>query len=198
MAALPVHVVPDASGGIAAVAQQTAEQFGVNWPGLVAQAVSFLIVALILRRFVYTPLMRILDERRQRIADSLTDAERVRAELAAAEAQRRDVLEAARAEADRIVGEARSAAATLAEREKQRAQASAEGIVSKAREEALQERERIRAELRRELGGLVLQATAAVRQGPDGRRPGADPPRGHARVGRLMRFSGPEDLQGAT
>ena len=162
MAALPVHVIPEASGGITAVAQQTAEQFGVNWPGLVAQAVSFLIVALILRRFVYRPLLRILDERRQRIADSLADAERVRAALAAAEAQRRDVIEAARAEADRIMGEARRAAAALTEREKHRAQASADGIVSKAREEAIQERDRVRAELRRELGALVLQATAAV------------------------------------
>lgn len=162
MAALAGHVVPEASGGLTAVVQQTAEQFGVNVPGLVAQAVSFLIVALILRQFAYKPLMRILDERRQRIADSLADAERVRAEVAAAEAQRREVLEAARAEADRIVGDARSAAAALTEREKQRAQALAEGIVGKARDEALQERERVRGELRRELGGLVLQATAAV------------------------------------
>ena len=162
MAALAGHVVPEAPGGLTAVVQQTAEQFGVNWPGLVAQAVSFLIVALILRQFAYRPLMRILDERRKRIADSLADAERVSAELAAAEAQRRDVLDAARAEADRIVGEARSAAASLTEREKHRAQALADGIVGKAQEEAMQERDRVRAELRRELGGLVLQATAAV------------------------------------
>jgi F-type H+-transporting ATPase subunit b len=128
----------------------------------VAQAVSFLIVALILRMFVYRPLLRILDERRQRIADSLADAARVSAELAAAEAQRRDVLEAARAEADRILGDARTAASSLTERERQRAQALAEGIVVKAQEEAVQERNRVRAELRRELGGLVLQATAAV------------------------------------
>ncbi len=162
MAALPGHVVPEASGGLTAVVQQTAEQFGVNWPGLVAQAVSFLIVALILRQFAYRPLMRILDERRQRIADSLADAERVSAELAAAEAQRREVLEAARAEADRIVGEARSAASSLTEREKQRAQVLADGIVGKAREDAAQECAQLRTELRRELGGLVLQATAAV------------------------------------
>jgi F-type H+-transporting ATPase subunit b len=162
MAALPGQVVPEASGGLAAVVQQTAEQFGVNGPGLIAQMVSFLIVALILRQLAYKPLMRILDERRQRIADSLTEAERVHAELAAAEAQRREVLEIARAEADRIVGEARGVATALTERERQRAQAIAEGILGKARDEAVQERDRVRAELRRELGGLLLQATAAV------------------------------------
>jgi len=142
--------------------RQTAEQFGVNWPGLIAQAVSFLLLALLLRQFAYKPLMRLLDERRKRIADSLADAERVRAERAAAEAERRKVLDAARAEADRIVGEAREAAAALADRERRRAEETAAGILAKAHDDAVQERDRVRTELRQELGGLVLQATAAV------------------------------------
>jgi F-type H+-transporting ATPase subunit b len=162
MAALPGHGAPQAAGGLTEVVRQTAEQFGVNWPGLIAQAVSFLLLALVLRQFAYKPLMRLLDERRKRIADSLADTERVRAELAAAEAERRKVIEAARAEADRIVGEARTAASALAEREKRRAEDLAEGIVARARDEAVLERDRVRAELRQELGGLVLQATAAV------------------------------------
>jgi F-type H+-transporting ATPase subunit b len=142
--------------------RQTAEQFGVNWPGLTAQAVSFLILALILRHFAYRPLLRVLDERRQRIADSLAQAEQVRAALTRAEDERRTVLETARTEANRILGDARVAATAMAERERRRAEEIAEGIVGKAREEALLERDRVRAELRRELGGLVLQATAAV------------------------------------
>ncbi len=162
MAALPEQVAQDAGGGLAALVEQTAEQFGVNWPDLLAQTLCFLIVALILRQFAFKPLLRILDERRQRIADSLRDAEKVRAELAQAEAQRREVLEAARAEADRLVSEAQNAAAALAEREKRRAEATAAEIVAKARQEALLERARVRADLRRELGGLIVDATAAV------------------------------------
>lgn len=162
MAALPGHGLPEASGGLSEMVRQTAEQFGVNWPGLIAQAVSFLLLALILRQFAYTPLMRILDERRKRIADSLADAERTRAEREGAEADRRQVLDAARAEADRIVGEARATAAALAERERRRAEEAAAGIVAKAHDDAVQERDRVRDELRQEVGGLVLQATAAV------------------------------------
>jgi len=162
MSALPEQVAPDAGGGLAALVQQTAEQFGVNWPDLLAQTLSFLIVALILRQFVYKPLMRVLDERRKHIDDSLRGAAKVREELARAEAQRREVLDAARAEADRIVSDARTAAEALAEREKRRAEATAADIVAKARAEALQERARVRSDLRRELGGLIVDATAAV------------------------------------
>ena len=79
-----------------------------------------------------------------------------------AEAQRREVLEAARAEADRLVSEAQNAATALTEREKRRAEATAAEIVAKARQEALLERARVRADLRRELGGLIVDATAAV------------------------------------
>jgi F-type H+-transporting ATPase subunit b len=162
MTRLSGQVPEEASGGLATLVQQTAERFGVNWPDLIAQTVSFLLVALILRQLAYKPLMKVLDERRRRIDESMRDAERVREELARAETQRREVVDAARAEADRIVTEARAAAAVSAEREAQRAEATAAGIVAAARAEALQERSRVRAELRGELGALVVQATAAV------------------------------------
>ena len=162
MAASPEAVAAAGTGGLSALVQQTAEQFGVNWPDLLAQMISFLIVALLLRQFAFKPLLRLLDERRQRLADSLRDAEAVRAERDRAEAERRDVLDAARAEADRILGEARQAAEALAERARRRAEAAAAEIVARAGQEAQAEQARLRTALRHELGALVVQATTAV------------------------------------
>ena len=62
MAASPDAMTAAGTGGLSALVQQTAEQFGVNWPDLLAQMISFLIVALLLRRFAFKPLLRLLDE----------------------------------------------------------------------------------------------------------------------------------------
>ncbi len=136
--------------------------FGLNWPQLLAQIASFCIVCLILYRFAYRPVLKMLDVRRQQIAQGLANAEQIKAELAKTEAQRQEVMAQANVQASKFVEEARAAAARLQEREKEKAIAAAEQIMIKGREAAAQEHERMLAELKREVGRLVVQATATV------------------------------------
>lgn len=140
----------------------TARQFGVTWPQLIAQIISFLLVALLLHRFAYKPILRTLDERRQRVAESLANAEKIKQELARVEAARQEILQQANAQAEQLIQEARAAAARLQEQETQRAVAAAQQILDRAREAAAAERTRMLAELRREIGRLVVQTTAKV------------------------------------
>jgi F-type H+-transporting ATPase subunit b len=142
--------------------EQIARTFGVDWPQLIAQIVSFCIVCVLLYRFAYRPILKMLDDRRGQIAQSLADAQKIKVELELTEAQRREVMVKANAEATRFIEEARQAAARLQEQESQKAIATAEQIVVKAREAAELDYARMLAELKREVGRLVVQTTAAV------------------------------------
>src|SRR5258705_3266590 len=91
--------------------EQIAKTFGVDWPHLIAQIISFCIVCALLYRFAYRPVLAMLDERRRRIAEGLADAEKMKAELVGVEARRKETIEQADAEATRLIEEARAAAA---------------------------------------------------------------------------------------
>jgi len=111
----------------------------VDWPHLIAQIISFGIVALLLQRFAYKPVIDMLEERRKRIAEGLANAEKIKSELARAEAQRQEILGQANTQATRLIEEARAAAAKVQEAETQKAIAAAEQIIAKAREAAAQD-----------------------------------------------------------
>jgi F-type H+-transporting ATPase subunit b len=136
--------------------------FGVNWPQLLAQVVSFCIVCAILYRFAYRRVLEMLEVRRQQIAQGLAHAEQIKAELARTEAQRQEVMAQAHAQASKFIEEARAAAARVREQETEKAIAAAEEIVMKAHEAAVQEHDRMLAELKREVGRLVVQAATTV------------------------------------
>ena len=136
--------------------------FGVDWPHLLAQVASFCIVCFVLYRFAYRPILKMLEARRQQIAQGLANAEQIKAQLARTEVQRQEVMAQANVEAAKFIEEARAAASRLQERETQKAIAAAEQIVTKAREAAAQDYARMLAELKREVGRLVVEATAKV------------------------------------
>ncbi len=136
--------------------------FGVDWTHLLAQIVSFCIVCFVLYRFAYRPVLAMLEVRRQQIAQGIANAKQIEAELARTEAERREVMAQANTQANTFVEEARAAAARVLEQETQKAVATAEQIVAKAREAAAQDHDRMLADLKREVGRLVVQATTAV------------------------------------
>ena len=142
--------------------EQIARTFGVDWTHLGAQIVSFGIVCAVLYALAYKPILRMLDDRRQQIAAGLANAEKIKAELARIEAERQDVLRKADAEGKALIEDARAAAARVEAEETRKAIASAEQIVVRAREATERERARMMAEVRHEIGRLVVQTTASV------------------------------------
>jgi len=158
MNALLLLVEAQSSGQI----EQIARTFGVDWPHLISQMISFSIVCALLYWFAYKPVLRMLAERRQLIAQGLANSEKIKAELAKTEAQRQEVMAQANVEATQFIEDARGAAARLREQETQKAIATAEQIIAKAREAAAQDHTRMLAELKQEVGRLVVHTTAAV------------------------------------
>ena len=81
--------------------EKIATTFGVNWPHLVAQIISFGIVCGLLYLLAYKPILQMLEARRQQIASGLANAEKIKLELARIEAERLEVLAGPRSKASR-------------------------------------------------------------------------------------------------
>ena len=138
------------------------DALGIQWKILLMQTVSFSIVFFVLWRFAYKPIFAMLETRRDKIAEALANAEKIKAELVRTEASRQEILTQANTQANKLIEEARAAAARVQEVETQKAIAAAEQIITKAREAAAQDHARMLAELKREVGRLVVQTTATV------------------------------------
>lgn len=148
--------------GLVESARRTGETFGFAPWLFFSQVISFCIVAFLLQKFAYKPVLAVLEARRQKIAESLANAEKIRLQLAESEQRYQEILAKANADGQRLIDEARSAARVLQERESQRAIAEAEQIVAKAREATVADREREFAALKREIARLVVSTTAKV------------------------------------
>ena len=112
--------------------EKIARTFGVYWPHLTAQLVSFAIVCAALYWLAYKPVLRMLEARRQQIATGLANTEKINAALANIESQRQSIMAEAQAQSAKLIAEARDIAKRLQEQEAQRSIATAEQIMAKA------------------------------------------------------------------
>jgi F-type H+-transporting ATPase subunit b len=158
MHVLALQTVTEGAGQL----EKIANTFGVDWPHLLSQIVSFGIVCVVLYLLAYKPILQILEARRQQIASGLANAEKIKAELARIEAERLGILTKADGEGKQLIEEARAAAARVQAEETRKAIAAAEQIVVRAHEAAERDRATMLAELKHEVGRLVVQTTASV------------------------------------
>lgn len=138
------------------------DKLGIQPSILLAQLISFSVVFFVLWKFAYGPIFNMLQARREKIAESLANAEKIKVDVARTEAERQKILAQAGDQANKLIDDARQAAARVREQETQKAIAAAEQIVTKAREAAALERSQMLADLKREVGRLVVQTTATV------------------------------------
>jgi F-type H+-transporting ATPase subunit b len=139
-----------------------AQQFGVDGPKLVSQVIVFVVIAVALKKFAFGPIEEILEKRRKTIADSLSNADKIKAELAAAEATRKEILTKANEQAAGLIADAQKAASIQIQKAAQDAIATAEDIIKKANEATKLEREREFAKLKSEVSALVSELTTKV------------------------------------
>ena len=138
------------------------DALGIQWRILLAQTISFSLVFFVLWRLAYRPIFNLLEVRRQKIADGLANAEKIKEELAKTEAGRQHILTQASDVANQMIEQAREAANRVREVETQKAIAAAEQIIAKAQEAAAQDHARMLADLKLEIGQLVVKTTATV------------------------------------
>ena len=109
-------IIAASSGGVTNILRETAETFGWNWKLFLSQVISFCIVAYLLQRFAYKPILAVLQERRRMIEEGQINAEKIKKELAEAEKRYQEILAKANADAQRMIDEARESSAHIAKR----------------------------------------------------------------------------------
>jgi F-type H+-transporting ATPase subunit b len=135
---------------------------GLKAESIAFHAVNFLLLLFILKRYLYKPVITMLDERARKIRESAETAERVQREAASAEQQRAEVLAQARRQAEEMVTRATQEADKIRSNARQAAQAEHQRIVSRAEQEAEAARQQAMQELRAEVADLAVLAAGRV------------------------------------
>ena len=120
-------------------------------------SIAFLVVMFLLRRFAWGPILSAMSDREQSIAGALSQAEKVRQEMADLSVSNENQMKEARAERDRMMREAREMADQMVADAKNKAKEAADKEVASAKDAIAVERKAAIAELKAEVGGLSLE-----------------------------------------
>ena len=135
---------------------------GVNLPLLIAYLITFVILLAVLYQFAYKPMFSVLDQRSDRIRESLAAADQAREAAASSEANIAEQLNEARREGQHLLDQAREASQRFREEEMEKARKEAEDFVERARSDIQRERDAALEEVRVGFGDLAITAAERV------------------------------------
>lgn len=138
------------------------DKLGINGWQLAVQMVAFIVFAALLWRFAVGPIVRVLDQRQERIRESMASAERMQAELKETQARNEDALQQARRDAQEILAGARQNSEQMIARAREEANTQAEEYLSRAEDTLRQETEKARQVLRQEVADLAVLAAGRI------------------------------------
>jgi F-type H+-transporting ATPase subunit b len=135
---------------------------GINLPLLVVFCVNFIVLFVLLRMFLYKPVLKVLDERAQRTKEAMELAEATKQEYGEARAEVQKQIEKGRQEAQTLITQAMQLGERLKEESRQEATKQAQVILERTRVELGAEREKIVEDLRREFVSIAILAAEKV------------------------------------
>lgn len=138
------------------------EKLGINWALLIAQLFNVVLLVWLLTRFLYRPVLNMLNERTRRIQESLQDAEKVKEQLANARRDYDAELAKARQEAAGILAQAQDRAKGQEQEIVAQARVEADRIRQEAREQAERERDQLLRDLKGQMAELVTLTASKV------------------------------------
>lgn len=143
-------------------------KLGFDVPVFIAQLINFGLLLVLLRLFAYKPIMKMLDNRANKIKESLEAGDRAKQDAVSAEKEIAKKIEEASASGQQIVGQAVKTAEEVKRRAALDAKKEADAIVSKAQVEIQREKQESMTELRKEVADLaVLVAGKAIGESID-------------------------------
>lgn len=141
---------------------EIAKQFGIEPILLLAQIINFLVILFVLKKFFYKPIVKMLADRKARIAESLQNADTIEEKLKATEEKSALILDASRKNAEDILSEAKAEAQRIADAAGLEAKAATEQTLKKALEQIASEREKMQKDLEEETMDLVAATVKKV------------------------------------
>lgn len=139
--------------------------FGVNPILLAAQVVNFLVLLFILQKLLYKPLIKVLDERKRRIEESLENAEKIQKELEETEANRAKVMDEAIEESKRIITEATTQGQMLMQESQTKAREEFDSMMEQGAQMIAGEKEKMKSEVKSEVASMIQMSLEKVLAG---------------------------------
>ena len=136
--------------------------FGINWKLLLVQAINFSLLLVVLWRFLYTPLLRIIDERQKKITEGVKTAEEATLKLEHARAESEQIVGKADREAETIVAQARTQASEKGSELLKDAEARAARMLSDAAGRAEESKRQALLESEREIARAAMLAAEKI------------------------------------
>lgn len=134
-------------------------KLGIDWRLLVMQIINFAVLLYILKRFLYKPVLDVLERRREQVKKDLETTEQIKKEFAAFEEQKAQTLTSARQEAQSLLDGALKRANEIEVKAGEDATMKAADILERAKRVISEEKEKIVEEAKKEVVGVVLLAT---------------------------------------
>ncbi len=135
------------------------DKLGIDWRLLLIQIVNFGILLFVLKRYLYKPVMDMLERRREQVKKELETPESIKEEYAAFEKQKGEEFAKAKAEARAVVDSALERASQVEAKAAEDAKAKSADILLRAKKVINEEKEKIVDEAKREVAGVVVLAT---------------------------------------
>jgi len=136
--------------------------FGLDVKLLLIQALNFAILLAVLWKFLYTPVLKMIDERREKVAEGVRKAEAADMKLAAADTEGKTVVASAGKEAEGILGSARSRAESQASEIAKRAQERADQVLADATARAEEAKRQALAAGQKEIARAAMLAAEKI------------------------------------
>jgi len=135
---------------------------GINLPLVVVFTVNFIVLLIMLRLFLYKPVIKVLDERTKRTREAMELAEATKKEYEQAKGEVQKQIEKGRQEAQAILTQAMQVGERLKEESRTEATKQAQVIIDRTRSELEAERDKIIGDLRREFVDISIAAAEKV------------------------------------
>lgn len=135
---------------------------GLNGSALIIQFITFVLAYIVLRRYAFGPILKVLNERRELINKGVNLGSKMEKDRLALEAAVNQALHDARRQADAIIAEAHANARKLARESEEKNRIKAENMIKEAQARLQQDAERMRRQLKSEMIDLVSEATETI------------------------------------
>lgn len=144
--------------------------FHIDWKIIIAQAINFIVVFLVLYFFALKPLKKLMKERSDRIAGGLADAQTNAAMLADTKKEYDAVLAKARIEAHEIFQEGKAQAQAKKDEMIEVAKHDVEGMIANGKKMLESEKVKMIEEAKKEIVSLVVKATEKLLEDHDDKK----------------------------
>ena len=138
------------------------DKLGINLPLLITQLISFIILLVALYFVAYKRILKMLDDRAQRVKESMEQAEAVKNQSARAEEEVKKQIQAATQRGQELIAQATQTSDEIRAKAQELAKQDAEAMIEKAREAIQTERDAAVDELRQEFADLTIMAASKV------------------------------------